>query len=159
MNIRTLSRRESWMTDAEWRHALRHRRAILRDFAEREVPLTVFIALRLHAYLFALILTQRTENALLVPLNANDSLPTITAEQLEALTAGRDRLLRLLSEIEHGPKIATPEPADEPQPEPVKEIATAFPMTLLEEADPFVLPDFGYTLNRKQRRALARRAA
>ena len=144
MNIRTLTRRESWMTDAEWRQILRHRRAILKDFTDREVPLTVFIGLRLHAYLFALILTQRNENAILTP------------EQFDALIAAREKLTRLACEIEHGPKAtATPEPTQEPQPESQPETPpaqVALPM-------PTVPPNPTYQLNRQQRRALARRAA
>ena len=153
MNIRTLTRRESWMTDAEWRQILRHRRAILKDFTDREVPLTVFIGLRLHAYLFALILTQRNETALLSPTHEGDPLPIPTPEQFDALIAAREKLTRLASEIEHGPKAATtPEPIQEPQPESNAE-------TLSIQSTIPTLPNPTYQLNRQQRRALARRAA
>jgi hypothetical protein len=158
MNIRTLTRRESWMTDAEWRQILRHRRAILKDFTDREVPLTVFIGLRLNAYLFALILTQRNENAILTPAHEGAPLPIPTPEQFDALIAAREKLTRLACEIEHGPKAAaTPEPAQEPQPEFTDE-ALQVQSTILTPAytNP---PNPTYQLNRQQRRALARRAA
>jgi hypothetical protein len=158
MNIRTLTRRESWMTDAEWRQILRHRRAILKDFAEREIPLTIFIGLRLHAYLFALILTQRNETAILTTAHEGAPLPIPTPEQFDALIAAREKLTRLASEIEHGPKAtAAPEPTQETQPEsndetPLVEPAIPLP-THTTPANP------PYQLNRQQRRALARRAA
>ena len=144
------------MTEAEWRQILRHRRAILKDFTDREVPLTVFIGLRLHAYLFALILTQRNENAVLSPTHEGAPLPIPTPEQFDALIAAREKLTRLACEIEHGPKAtATPEPTQEPQPESQPETPpaqVALPM-------PTVPPNPTYQLNRQQRRALARRAA
>ena len=158
MNIRTLTRRESWMTDAEWRQILRHRRAILKDFTEREVPLTVFIGLRLHAYLFALILTQRNENALLSPAHEGAPLPIPTPDQFDALIAAREKLTRLACEIELGPKpIAAPEPTQEPQPESENETTAA--QATISTPTPTTPPNPTYQLNRQQRRALARRAA
>ena len=158
MNIRTLTRRESWMTDAEWRQILRHRRAILKDFTEREVPLTVFIGLRLHAYLFALILTQRNETALLSPTHEGDPLPIPTPEQFDALIAAREKLTRLASEIEHGPKAtATTETNQDPLPESANE--TPLIQATIPLPTPATPANPPYQLNRQQRRALARRAA
>lgn len=183
MNIRIISRREPWMTQPEWRHALRHRRALQQHLEGRGVALTPYIAARVQDFLVLLTLVLRMEQVFM-PAEGEDTTPPVpTLAQLEEIAVARERVARLLAELVgaaipcHGESIARENvvPEEYPQPEmtlhettsenpPATEPETQMaplPGLLLtqESAQPVQVALPGTPLNRRQRRALARVAA
>lgn len=184
MNIRIISRREPWMTQPEWRHALRHRRALLQHLEGRGVALTPYIAARVQDFLVLLTLVLRMEQVF-TPAEGEETTPPVpTLAQLEEIAVARERVARLLAEIVgaavpcHGESTARENavPEEYPQPdvtlhettsenppatEPETQMAPLPGGLLLtqESAEPEQVALPGTPLNRRQRRALARVAA
>jgi len=163
MIIRALSRREPWMTQPEWRHALRHRRALLRDLEARGIPVTPVLALRMQDFLVLMTLTRRMELAFFTPANDDMPPPVPTLTQLEDITTARERLAKLAAEIFVDsatctePETAAPEECTPPSEDDLG--ALLFCPEILEPVHATQPPSPGPALNRQQRRALARKAA
>jgi len=189
MYIRILSRREPWMTQPEWRHALRYRRALLQHLEGRAIPITPFVAMRLQDFLVMLTLTRRMELAFLPGEGEDAPCPVPTLAQLEEIAAARDRVARLLAEIvgetDCDEALFTAADSGQPTPhpghtgdaahEPIEYVEAEHQMDA--QLDPMqallMRPEYGEPtqsgpvptsqtdtpLNRRQRRALARLAA
>ena len=124
MTLNDLLSGEPWMDDLERQTAARIVQAMQREFADREIPETTFLALRVQDYLLHYTLCRRLERSL-TPAAESACPVSVVPTLAEHIGKCRDRLRKAHKELEDAAaKLAPPPP---PPPPPQR---------------PFNLPDF-----------------